>query len=189
MSMLEMADALARPFEPHEVTWKAQAVSKDGQQALAVPYLNARACMDRLDEVFGFDGWKDAYHVLPDGCVVCRLSVRVDGGWVSKTDVGEPGQDHADFAKKAAFSDALKRAAVKLGIGRYLYRLPKQWVAWDSQRKTFKTQPRLPTNALPPSQPAPALPANSTSRRRNDYVATGPVGKTEPVRVPEEIPF
>jgi hypothetical protein len=47
---------------------------------------------------------------------------------------------------KAAFSDALKRAAVKFGVGRYLYRLPSQWVDWDPQRRQFKVKPVLPGN-------------------------------------------
>ena len=44
-------------------------------------------------------------------------------------DVGAPSeQPDGGDRLKAAFSDALKRAAVKFGIGRYLYRLPQQWV-------------------------------------------------------------
>jgi hypothetical protein len=50
---------------------------------------------------------------------------------------------------KAAFSDALKRAAVHVGIGRYLYHLTPQWVDYDSQRKQFKSRPKLPTWAVP----------------------------------------
>jgi hypothetical protein len=33
------------------------------------------------------------------------------------------------------------------GIGRYLYRLPSQWVDYDLQRKQFKQTPRLPPAA------------------------------------------
>src|SRR5206468_3165838 len=50
---------------------------------------------------------------------------------------------------KAAFSDALKRAAVKAGIGRYLYRLPSTWVAYDPPKKAMATTPKLPDWALP----------------------------------------
>ena len=45
---------------------------------------------------------------------------------------------------KAAFSDALKRAAVKFGVGRYLYRLPAQWLDYDSQKRQFARPPTLP---------------------------------------------
>src|SRR5204863_464715 len=50
---------------------------------------------------------------------------------------------------KSAFSDALKRAAVKLGIGRYLYRLPLQWVEYDAQTRQLKGAPKLPDWAQP----------------------------------------
>ena len=41
------------------------------------------------------------------------------------------------------------RAAIKLGIGRYLYRLPRQWVDYDPQTRQFKQTPALPVWALP----------------------------------------
>jgi hypothetical protein len=50
---------------------------------------------------------------------------------------------------KAAFSDALKRAAVKFGVGRYLYRLPAQWVDYDPVKRQFARTPTLPPFALP----------------------------------------
>jgi hypothetical protein len=56
---------------------------------------------------------------------------------VTKEDVGEGD------SLKAAFSDALKRAAVKFGVGRYLYRLEKQWVDYDPEKGRF-TPPTLP---------------------------------------------
>jgi hypothetical protein len=45
---------------------------------------------------------------------------------------------------KAVSSDALKRAAIKLGIGRYLYRLPRLWVEYDPLRRQFVRPPQLP---------------------------------------------
>jgi hypothetical protein len=91
------------------------------------------------------DGWQDDHQCLPDGCAVCRLRCRIGGEWLTKVDVGSPSeQPDAGDRLKAAVSDSLKRAAVKYGIGRYLYRLPAQWVDYDAQRKQFKTTPRLP---------------------------------------------
>ena len=70
--------------------------------------------------------------------------------FVRETDVGSPSEQPDDGDKlKAAFSDALKRAAIKLGIGRYLYRLPRQWVDYDPQQRQFVRPPQLPTWALP----------------------------------------
>ncbi len=143
-----VAEQLAAPFPASEVRWKPQTVS--GSRALAIAYIDARAVIDRLDEVLGIDGWTDAYEVLPDGSVVCTLKARIGETWVSKVDVGGPSEqpDEGD-RRKAAFSDALKRAAVKLGIGRYLYRLPRQWVDWDPQKRQFVRIPTLPAWALP----------------------------------------
>src|SRR4051812_131940 len=116
--------ALLAPFDPREVKHKPQAVN--GARALALAYVDARVVQDRLDQVLGVAGWTDDYERLPDGNVVCRLRCRIAGEWIQKTDVGEESEqpDGGDRAK-AAYSDALKRAAVKFGVGRYLYRLPR----------------------------------------------------------------
>jgi hypothetical protein len=138
----QVAAALAAPFDPSEVKFKPAVVS--GNRALALPYVDARVIQDRLDEVLGVCGWQDEYDVLPDGSVVCKLRCKIDGEWVTKTDVGGPSEqpDEGD-RRKAAFSDALKRAAVKWGVGRYLYRLPSQWVDYDPQKKQFAKKPAL----------------------------------------------
>jgi hypothetical protein len=144
----QIAMRLAEPFDPCELRWKPGAIS--GSRALAVAYLDARAVQARLDEVLGLDGWQDDYRCLPDGSVVCRLRLRINGKWITKVDVGGPSeQPDGGDRLKAAFSDALKRAAVKFGIGRYLYRLPTQWADWDPQRKQFVKMPSLPPWALP----------------------------------------
>jgi len=146
--------ALAEPFAPDEVKWKPAAVS--GNRALALCYVDARTIQDRLDEVLGPTGWQDDYELLPDNSVVCRLRLRLGGEWITKVDVGGPSEQPDDGDKmKAAFSDALKRAAVKFGIGRYLYRLPQQWVDYDPQKKRFAKAPQLPEFALP-NRPFPA---------------------------------
>ena len=80
-----------------------------------------------------------------DGRSAVECTLTVCG--VSKTDVGTSGES-ADAAK-AAYSDALKRAAVKFGIGRYLYALPKQWVNYDEQKKQLAQIPTLPKWATP----------------------------------------
>src|SRR5262249_47571697 len=37
-----------------------------------------RAVQDRLDAVFGMDGWQDCFDRLPDGSAVCRLRCQID---------------------------------------------------------------------------------------------------------------
>ena len=103
----QLSLALTAPFPADAVHWKPLSV-KDNR-ALAAAYLDARAIMQRLDTVFGVGGWQDAYQLVAGGSVVCTLSVRVDGEWVVKTDVGSPSEQPDDGDKlKAAFCDALE---------------------------------------------------------------------------------
>jgi hypothetical protein len=179
----DIASALAAPFAPEEVRFKPAVVS--GNRALALAYVDARAIQDRLDRVLGVLGWQDSYKCLEDGSVVCRLRLRLGDDWITKMDVGSPSeQPDSGDRLKAAFSDALKRAAVKFGIGRYLYRLPQQWCDYDPRKRQFLRPPQLPAFALPkekqkaaeePARKATAhlLPANGAElqRRLSDYDA------------------
>lgn len=143
---------LAKPFDPAQVKWKPQTV-REGR-ALAAAYIDARTVMDRLDSVLGPENWQDRFVHVEGGGYLCELSIRIDGEWLVKSDIGaESEQPDAGDRKKAAISDALKRAAVHWGIGRYLYRLPLQWVDYDSQKKRFAREPQLPAWAMPKRLP------------------------------------
>jgi hypothetical protein len=134
-----------------------------GTRCLALHYLDSRLVMDRLDDVVGVAGWQDQYTLLPGGEVECRLSVRIGGEWVTKVDVGGQSEqpDEGD-RMKAAYSDALKRAAVKFGIGRYLYRLPQQWMDYDPQTKQIKRPaPAASNSATKPQEQQAAAPAKT----------------------------
>jgi len=143
-----IGERLAAPFEPEEVEWKPQVVK--GDRALAVAYIDARTVMDRLDEVIGIGNWRTEYRVVEDS-IICKLSLRIAGaGWTDQEDIGSPSeQPDAGDRRKAAFSDALKRAGVHYGIGRYLYKLEPIWWNYDTSKRKFVTQPRLPDWALP----------------------------------------
>ena len=160
--------ALSAPFDLAEVQFKPAVIS--GNRALALAYVDARSIQDRLDDVLGIDGWHDSYRVLPDGSVMCRLRLRIGEQWITKVDVGgQSEQPDGGDRTKAAFSDALKRAAVKFGIGRYLYRLPAQWVDYDSHKREFVKPPTLPVSAVPvtiDAAGAAALGALATSKGR-----------------------
>src|SRR5581483_5898395 len=125
-----------------------------------------------LDDVVGVENWQDKYDFLPDGSVVCRLRLKLGGRWITKTDVGSPSEqpDSGDRVK-AAVSDALKRAAVKFGIGRYLYRLPATWVDCDPVKKQIVSPPQLPGFAIPKIKTQPAKPAKpSQAELKHDVV-------------------
>jgi len=173
----EVLAALAAPFDPAEIKWKPTSVK--GNRALAIPYVDARVIMDRLDEVVGVINWQDMYEVLPDGSVVCRLKVRLAGEWIVKEDVGgESEQPDEGDRRKAAFSDSLKRAAVKFGIGRFLYRSKPQWVDYDPQRKQLVGTPRLEPSA--PGRGADSL---------RDPAAAKPTGQNAPAPPPAKKDF
>jgi hypothetical protein len=146
-------EGLEALFPAQAVKFKPQAVK--GNRAQAIAYLDARVIMRRLDDVLGIDGWHDQYEVLPNGSVICGLTVMFvdDSGEyraVTKYDIGSQSKQPSDGDKfKAAFSDAFKRCAVKWGIGRYLYKLPMQWVDYDEQKRRFARDPQLPAWATP----------------------------------------
>ena len=60
----------------------------------------------------------------------------INGKAITHEDVGsESKQPNEGDRNKAAVSDAFKRAAVKFGVGRYLYRLGMKWVPYDEQMR------------------------------------------------------
>jgi hypothetical protein len=148
MTADEIRRRLAAPFPADALGWKPATVSNG--KALAICFVDARAVMSRLDEVLGVDGWRDEFTPLPEGSMLCRLSCRIGDQWITKCDVGgESDQKDTGDRAKSAVSDALKRAAVKFGVARYLYDLPSQWVPYDEKRRTFTQKPTLPAWALP----------------------------------------
>lgn len=130
----EMLQELSRPFPAPEIKFKIQAkVKSKPHTGVIVGYLDARNVMERLDEVCGVD-WQDAYESVKcankEG-VACYITI----GGVTRGDVGDPESDGMDSSLKSAYSDAFKRAAVKFGIGRFLYALPKLYATLTDDDK------------------------------------------------------
>lgn len=153
-------ERLAAPFPVGELKFFPVALTRDKKKARVGSYIDARAVMDRLDEVLGMGNWQTAVEVVDTSAkaVACTLSLRLDGQWVSQSDIGYPneGKDADNNDKeplKAAASDALKRAAVHFGIGRYIYSLElvQEWLPVDEYGK-FTEQPRLKGAATPRPQ-------------------------------------
>jgi hypothetical protein len=128
----EMMQSLGEPFAAEAVQWKPQVTNKDRTRALAVPYVDVRSYVDRLNEVMGAD-WSDDYEVVEAGAVVlCRLTV----GGVTRSDIGEADPEDQNTAT-SALAQAFKRACVKFGLGAYLYRMPRRWEEYDAQARRF----------------------------------------------------
>jgi len=122
---------LAAPFDPREISWRIGSMKKDKTAGMALAYIDARVVMDRLDAVCGPGGWQCRYsHTATK--TVCDIAIKFGDEWLWKAD----GAGDSDIeAEKGALSDAFKRAAVRWGIGRYLYELPSPWVEVDEWKK------------------------------------------------------
>lgn len=107
----DAAPFLRRPFTPAAVKFKVQTTWQSG--ALIVAYIDARLAVERLNLVCPHL-WRDEYRPQGGGLMWCDLTV--DG--ITRSDVGE-GKG------KGLVSDALKRAAVRFGVGVSLYAIPK----------------------------------------------------------------
>ena len=110
---------LSRPFP--------QSLVKQKPGKFAASYVEHSVVSQRLLEVVGpHDFAIDRIVTSPDGVVqgcTATLTVEVDGRRVSVTEVGDvehPGQNNGSNLKNAS-SDALKRCAMRLGVGLHLW--------------------------------------------------------------------
>lgn len=182
-----VAERLSEPFSMKVIGFKPGVVS--GSRAIPFAHIDARDVMDRLDEVVGPGNWEDEYVILSDDAVMCRLSVRLGPGgmMVTKSDVGtaetarnkNPDRPGMQEGMKALFSDALKRTAIKFGIGRYLYRLELSWCDYDPKKGGFNPPPQLPDWALPENERRSSSRPAGAAAPRVATVATPPPGKAE----------
>jgi hypothetical protein len=128
----ELFEQLRLPFHPSHITWKPGAIK--GERALAMPYADLRAYMNRLDEVCGYD-WSVAYEPWGNDRIICRLTI----GDVMRSSTGETTNESekSEIGGTVAEAQAFKRACAMFGLGRYLYQLPTGWADWDAAGKKF----------------------------------------------------
>lgn len=155
--------ALQDFFTADEIEWRLQqAGEKNGKVwAICVPYVTNRAIQQRLDDTVGPGGWRNEFRPGPGGGVLCGISLKVDGEWVTKWD----GAENTDIEEvKGGLSGAMKRAAVQWGIGRYLYRLDESFGSvHEGGKLRGKTKDGKPFKWDPPQLPVWALPRKSAS--------------------------
>jgi hypothetical protein len=165
-------ERLKAPLPPEDVEWRIGQSGKTSSGTIwakVLAYLTNRPIMQRLDDVCGPANWKNEFTKGPEGGILCGISIRCDGEWVTKWDGAENTQVEAI---KGGLSDSMKRAAVQWGIGRYLYSLEEGWaqIADDNDRQAYRGEckdaagkktlfrwypPRLPEWALPKSAAQP----------------------------------
>lgn len=184
---------LAAPFDPADLDWRVGQKSKDGRKATVLAYVTSRAVQARLDAVVGPDRWRDSYVPLHEGGKVvgflATLEIQVaPGEWVGKSDAS----DTSDIeAIKGGVSGALKRVAVKWGIGRYLYDLDTRYLPihegygadGDIYCPLGEGGKGSPGHVKRPVLPLWALPARMHAQRR--AATTGPIPALPPPVEPE----
>lgn len=164
---------LKKPFRVNDIEWRIQSsgIKNERPWARVLAYVTNRAIQERLDDTVGCNKWQNQYVKAPEGGVLCGISIKLDGEWITKWD----GAENTNIeAVKGGLSGAMKRAAVQWGIGRYLYELsagfanisekgkyadkiktPKgdRWIKWDA--------PNLPAWAV--------LETNDTQENKLDF--------------------
>lgn len=183
--MIDFA-ALAAPFPPDAISWRVGSTTQDKSKGMALAYIDARDVMQRLDDVCGPAGWQCTYPHA-NGKTVCSIAIKCGDEWVSKSD----GAGDTDVEQeKGALSDAFKRAAVRWGIGRYLYDIGSPWVELEQRGKTHiikaseqgKLRAALTRGAGPKEPPPPDRPKSDRDaafRYSNEVVLQVQAMKTE----------
>jgi hypothetical protein len=113
--------SLNTPLTIEEIDFRVQSINKGGY-ATILAYKDASVDMNRLDAVYGVEGWQKKYEVINNHlfCSVAVWSERLSQ-WIWKQDVGTESMTEKE---KGEASDAFKRACFNLGIGRELYDYP-----------------------------------------------------------------
>lgn len=130
VSELNILEELKKEFPQGQVTFRPGKISSDGAKGLPLAYIDARDVMDRLDNVMGCD-WKDEYS-FHGARTICKISIKIKDEWIAREDGA--GDTNIE-GEKGGLSDAFKRAAVKWGIGRYLYDLSFMYAPVDKYKK------------------------------------------------------
>lgn len=146
----DLETLLKAPFPVDSLSWRIGNKSNWDKQnnrpkdpnkpvkAQMLVYIDSRDVQDRLDEVCRLCDytWENDFKEV-SGRLVCNLSLKDNLG---RTTTRSDGAGDTDFeAEKGGLSDALKRAAVLFGVGRYLYNAKNfnTWVEYGEKDTDF----------------------------------------------------
>ena len=145
----KIIDGLCAPFPFEELGWRVVNNTKDKKRGLVAPFLRTNFVIDRLNTTLGHGNWSSR----PDSSSI-RLDIATKDGEVrSKTVMtctlsipgigiqASSGEHWAneDNSVTSCEAQALKRAAMKFGIGSYLARVPKFWADLDGNKSIVDT--------------------------------------------------
>ena len=113
----QIAIELEAPFSDKDLK------HRPGRAGMTFTYVDARAVAQRLTDVLTIGGWqfKNKPIDLAKGVVQGKLKILVEGVWLTHEDNGYPNSAQDDEPLKSAASDALRRCAAQIGVGRSLY--------------------------------------------------------------------
>lgn len=134
----DIAAALAAPFDAKDLK------TRPGRAGMTFTYADARAVAQRLDDVLGLTGWQFEVDVadLARGVVKGSLAIVVEGKTVIHEDFGYPNSTSDDEPLKSAASDALRRCAAQIGVGRSLYS-PEKGIQTPARAQTPVRSPQI----------------------------------------------
>lgn len=178
-----MFDKLKAHFPADRVSWRVGSTTGDKKKGLAFGYIDARDVMERLDDACGPGGWQNRYSHA-NGKTVCDIGIKAGDEWIWKAD----GAGDTDVeAEKGALSDAFKRAAVRWGIGRYLYDLPATWVEIEPAGRSFKIKEGEFAKLARLAGGTQSTPAQQPTQARKPNLLSEPAATEVLVRLKEDI--
>ena len=122
-----LKNKLREPTPKDRVKFRVGRKSRDNTSAHMLAYVDARYVQDRLDDIMGAENWSNSYRMIND-VLFCDITITFPSGEiVTKSDCGTESNVEK---QKGQSSDAFKRAAVMLGIGRDLYDVGNNYTMW-----------------------------------------------------------
>lgn len=110
---------LSKPLPIDMIDFRIQSINKGGY-ATILAYKDARADMNRLDEVVGAFNWKREHTRDNANCII-SIWDNEKKQWIPKEDTGAESFTEKE---KGLASDSFKRSGFNWGIGRELYDYP-----------------------------------------------------------------
>jgi hypothetical protein len=151
----DLIRGLRAPFTTAAIKWKIQTARPAGK-ALIVYYIDSRLVTERLNHVCP-GAWEEETDIWPGpGFWRCRLTIN---GLGKHEDVGEAKDP------KAGMSDAIKRVAVRFGVGVSVYAIPKLELSAKENDGFIRWY------APPNKDPQPYLQAKADDAARKHYAS------------------
>jgi hypothetical protein len=142
--MSELYKKLTADFQP-------EAMSKDMSRGFELTSIKAQYVVERLNEVFGVEGWKADYTVQlldkEQGCIVkCIIIANSENGEIVIQRSAFGGSDikkNIGDTIKSAMTDSLSKAASHMGIGNEVFKGKVKVGGTTSAAPAAKRSPRL----------------------------------------------